>query len=389
MTKQTRQERKQQHVRLYRIGARHGYLHVSSANRSRSGLKQDGNRKRIAFGKYESYRLMTMNASSGALNDRSILRNGRIVVATFCFRCPLSILRHVLPLHLARPRRRVPLAPFSLIARRSNMTAVPSRPPSSAPRRLPIPPPSPARTAPRTPRRLAPALPPIVSTQAHLPPPSFPPIFPSPSSAAPTATLDPLACTPSKSDNDSWLQRSFGIDLSLLSLHHTDDEDERGEDQNENQNENQQEQQHWIEPYPNHEVCTPPRPRHNPSYREFTSPPRPLPPALTPRRVHCASRSRVSQRELRALTSPADALAWDGIDDEKARATGSRVFLTPVRASNAQRIHLGAELIVTPVRRSMRIARPADDMAPIDQPQRANRVLESCDFSFMPNRSLR
>lgn len=131
-------------------------------------------------------------------------------------------------------------------------------------------------------------------------------------------------------------------------------------------------------------------------------------------RRHRRSSVRISTRELRAIQEAQDR---DESDEEKLPRPqkrtsitinqnlgvevgiqgGSSIVYTPVRATRKQRELLGADTVVTPVRRSLRLSRrslegeiPAVGIAKkkdLDKTERT-RLLESSDYAYVPNNNL-
>ncbi|PXF47360.1 hypothetical protein BWQ96_02840 [Gracilariopsis chorda] len=220
--------------------------------------------------------------------------------------------------------------------------------------------------------------------------------------------IDIISSTPSKRENDDWL-RAFGIDISLLNLYDSDEEQPPHSlicDENHHPN---------ITPTSSRQ-CTVPdayelRPVHNPPSAAHTAVPRrseqlSIPESstsVTPRRLHLSSRRQsmmISQRELGSLAAALDLEPLNSSSSQsshpvqmplptaKTSKAGTNVFLTPVRASRKQRAQLGADTIVTPVRRSLRLTRNTEQLVPIDEPKGRARMLEAFDFAYTPNRNL-
>ncbi|KAI0560402.1 hypothetical protein FGB62_113g125 [Gracilaria domingensis] len=222
------------------------------------------------------------------------------------------------------------------------------------------------------------------------------------------ATLSPvdhISHTPARADNDVWLEQ-FGIDISLLRIYDSDDQHEQpchSNDENQHPNLTPSRQSAVLrsarglkatcisEPFELRSAFS------SPEQESWSNQP------ITPRRLPAARSRRqsvkISQRELISIkqepsleplppksSEPKQPLNADLGSSNT--TTGSNLFLTPVRASRKQRLELGADTVVTPVRRSLRLSTKHQNLAPIDQPQARTRMLEQFGFTYTPNHSL-
>lgn len=134
---------------------------------------------------------------------------------------------------------------------------------------------------------------------------------------------------------------------------------------------------------------------------------------VTPGRVRSSRKSRrasarVSTRELKALlegqermrlesdeaSGGSELISERAVSDVEGTARGmatlsANVVLSPVRATKQMRDVLGSEKIVTPVRRSLRISRRHLKAIDVDIAQHNSARLESVDYAFLPNRSIK
>lgn len=185
--------------------------------------------------------------------------------------------------------------------------------------------------------------------------------------------------TPAKHKNTEWLA-SFGIDISLLKL---DDE--------ENQNPNlTPSQDNYHPPYSseNTSVSSGPKPKSFQRRRatDFYGYAKPADTAPNPpTRIASARKSRrasarISVRELDALNFRQEEPCLP-----QRNVTGSDVFLTPVRASRKQREKNGTHVVLSEVRRSLRINTPSKQLVPKNSVRGRIELLEANDHSYIPN----
>lgn len=220
--------------------------------------------------------------------------------------------------------------------------------------------------------------------------------------------IDIISSTPSKRDNDEWL-RAFGIDISLLNLYDSDEEQpphvsicDENHDPNITPTRSRQRTVSdacQLQPVHNRlNAAHPVVPRRSEQLPIPTSDT-----SVTPRRLQASSRRQsmmISQRELGSLASASNLEQLNSSSLQSSHPfeislpptatskAGTNVFLTPVRASRKQRAQLGADTIVTPVRRSLRLSRHTEQLVPLDEPRGRARMLETFDFAYTPNRNL-
>ncbi|CAN8066437.1 unnamed protein product [Agarophyton chilense] len=229
--------------------------------------------------------------------------------------------------------------------------------------------------------------------------------------------FDQISRTPARTENDRWLKQ-FGIDISLLRIYDSDEDDAQQQAKDENQHPNltpsrpTQPREKVIKPEPVEVPLSFPTPPSISSHLPAQlSPMNDENPAknqpITPRRLQSARSRRqslkISQREIISLIEEVESadvcLQRQQQPVQRTQPTpialssnkdivGSNVFLTPVRASRKQRLELGADTVVTPVRRSLRLSKRNDKLAPIDQPEARARMLQQFGFTYTPNHSL-
>lgn len=220
---------------------------------------------------------------------------------------------------------------------------------------------------------------------------------------------DLITRTPAKDKNNEWLQ-AFGIDISLLTI----SDPQTDENQHPNITPTKQPckknrtMSNVYELYNNNDFdpieSDIQSPHHNhlpvpkstrratdihhtlPIWPDAEQQARPPSRLVTPHRRPRRSSVRVSVRELDALSIPATKPSVTFAEPSpRPRARGSEVFLTPVRASKKQREHTGTPLVVSEVRRSMRLNTPSKNLVPRDSADERSNLLERNNHSYIPN----